>query len=279
MRVHHYIKNLLVFAPLACSGELFNTSKFIDCLVCFIGFCAVSSIVYIINDIKDADKDRLHPQKSKRPIASGEVSIKRSILMIAILGIVSIFCNLYLKNVVNAIFMYGYLFLNVLYSHGLKNIPILDIAILVSGFLIRIVCGSLSTSIVISNWLYLTVMALAMYLSLGKRRNEVKSNGCNTREVLKYYSVGFLDKGMMMSITLTNVFYALWSVDSNTINHYKNNYLLFTVPIVLFITLKYSMDVEEGTDGDPVEVLISDKILIAMCLLYFFVMFTVLYLV
>jgi 4-hydroxybenzoate polyprenyltransferase len=165
------------------------------------------------------------------------------------------------------------------YSFGLKNIPIIDITILVAGFLLRILYGALVTQITISNWLYLTVIALSFYFSLGKRRNELRniSDG-ETRQVLKAYPINFLDKNMGMCLTLANVVYALWSMDEKTKALYNNDYLIFTVPIVLLITMKYSLVVEGESDGDPVEVLLHDKVLLSLCVLYLAVMFLILYL-
>ena len=188
-------------------------------------------------------------------------------------------CNCITFHIVSTSLLALYLVLNLAYSFGLKNIPIVDITILVSGFLIRILYGAVITQITISNWLYLTVIAISFYFALGKRRNELKhiSSG-ETRQVLKAYPVSFLDKSMSMCLTLANTFYALWSMDEKTIATYNSKYLIFTVPIVLLITMKYSMAVEGESDGDPVEVLLHDKILLTLCVLYLAVMFMILYL-
>ena len=279
MRVHHYIKNLLVFAALACSGQLFNFKKLTFAVIAFIAFCMISSVVYIINDIRDKDKDRNHPTKCKRPIAAGLISVKNAYMLAAILLVVAVICNCINFNLTATLLLILYLVLNLAYSFGLKNIPILDISILVSGFLIRIIFGALVTGISISNWLYLTVIALSFYFALGKRRNEIKQNtNGETRQVLKAYPISFLDKSMGMCLTLANVFYALWSMDEKTMSFYNNKYLIFTVPIVLLITMKYSLNVEGDSDGDPVEVLLHDKILLILCVLYLMVMFLILYL-
>lgn len=279
MRVHHYIKNLLVFAALICSGQLFHVEKLIPGLAGFLAFCMVSSVVYIINDIRDKEKDRKHPTKCKRPIAAGTVSVKGACVLAAVLLAIAIICNCITFNIVSTLLLALYLILNLAYSFGLKNIPIVDITILVSGFLIRILYGAVITQITISNWLYLTVIAISFYFALGKRRNELKHIGSGeTRKVLKAYPISFLDKSMGMCLTLANTFYALWSMDEKTIAFYDNNYLVFTVPIVLLITMKYSMAVEGESDGDPVEVLLHDKILLALCVLYVSVMFMILYL-
>ena len=279
MRVHHYIKNFLIFAALACSGQLFHLEKLTAGIAAFIAFCMVSSVVYIINDIRDVEKDRKHPTKCKRPIAAGTVSVKSAWGLAIILMLIAIACNCLTFHVTSTLLLTLYLFLNLAYSFGLKNVPIVDVTILVAGFLIRILYGAFVTEITISNWLYLTVIALAFYFALGKRRNELKQIGDGeTRQVLNAYPVNFLDKNMGMCLTLANVFYALWSMDEKTMSFYNNEYLIFTVPIILLITMKYSLDIEGESDGDPVEVLLHDKVLLTLCVLYLAVMFVILYL-
>lgn len=279
MRVHHYIKNILVFAALACSGELFCMSKFLPNLAGFAAFCLTASIVYIINDIRDCEKDRFHPEKCKRPIASGAVSVKNAAVLASVLGAAVCIISAFIGNLKAAIILIVYLAINIAYSNGLKNVPLLDIVILVSGFMLRVLYGSVVTGISISNWLYLTVFVLAMYLSLGKRRNELKQLGDKkTRTVLKAYPLGFLDQGMTMCLTLTNVFYTFWSMDDATAKLYGNGRMVLTAPIVLLITMKYSMDVEGASDGDPVEVVMHDKMLMLLCVIYLLLMLMILYL-
>ena len=278
MRVHHYIKNFLVFAALVCSGQLFHLEKLASGISGFIAFCMTSSVVYIINDIRDQEKDRKHPTKCKRPIAAGTVSVKGAWVLAAVLLLIAVVCNGIAFDLTATSLLVLYLVLNLAYSFGLKNIPIVDITILVAGFLIRILYGALVTEITISNWLYLTVIALSFSFALGKRRNELKhiSEG-QTRQVLKAYPISFLDKSMGMCLTLANVFYALWSMDENTTSLYNSDSLVFTVPIVLLITMKYSLDIEGESDGDPVEVLLHDKVLLVLCVLYLAIMFLILY--
>lgn len=278
MRVHHYIKNLLVFAALACSGQLFAGDKLRNSVLAFASFCMISSTIYIVNDIRDREKDRKHPTKCNRPIASGVVPVHSAWILSILLFIIALICNYFTFRFQSTVLLLLYFVLNLSYSFGLKNIPLIDITILVSGFLIRVMYGAFVTDITISNWLYLTVIVLAFYFALGKRRNELKQVGNGeTRIVLKSYSVEFLDKSMNMCLTLANAFYALWSMDEKTVSLYQNNYLIFTVPIVLLITMKYSLDIEGNSDGDPVEVLIHDKVLIALCIFYLAVMFAILY--
>lgn len=279
MRPHHYIKNFLVFAALACSGQLFVPKKLVAGIGAFVAFCMVSSVVYIVNDIRDKEKDQKHPTKCKRPIAAGTVSVKGACCLAAVLTAIAAACNGLTFHWESTLLLILYLVLNLAYSFGLKNIPIVDVTILVAGFLIRILYGAVVTGITISNWLYLTVIAISFYFALGKRRNELKHiSAGETRKVLKAYPVSFLDKSMGMCLTLANAFYALWSMDEQTIASYDSNHLIFTVPIVLLITMKYSLNIEGESDGDPVEVLLHDKVLLALCVLYLAAMFTILYL-
>lgn len=281
IRVHHYIKNLLIFAPLVCSGQFFSLRgiNLYSAFMGFIAFCAVSSVIYIINDIQDREKDRNHPTKCNRPIASGALPVRNALILAIILLTVSVLCNSNVFHVSSSLLLLLYFIINLAYSFGLKNVPIVDISILVAGFLIRVLYGAVITNITVSNWLYLTVLATAFYFALGKRRNELKrAKNKDTRKVLKSYPENFLDKNMYMCLALANIFYALWSMDETTVAFYNNKYLVFTVPIVLLITMKYSINIEGDSDGDPVEVLLHDKVLLGLCAIYLTIMFLILYL-
>lgn len=277
MRVHHYIKNLLVFGALICSGQFFDFEKLRSGILGFFAFCMVSSTVYVINDIKDADKDKHHPTKCQRPIASGAVSAKAACILACLLLLLAAVSNFCVYHLSSTLLLILYLLLNLAYSYGLKDIPLVDTAILSGGFLIRILYGAVITDIAVSNWLCLTVVVAALYFALGKRRNEAKLLGDGTRKVLSAYPPNFLDRSMNMCLTLANVFYSLWSMDAKTVSHYGNEHLVLTAPMVLFITLKYGLDIDGNSDGDPVEVLLHDKALLAMCAFYATTMFTILY--
>ena len=279
MRVHHYIKNLLILAALACSGQFFSCDKLAAGLFGLLSFCMMPSVVYIVNDIRDIEKDKVHPTKCGRPIASGAVSVRNARILAAVLLVGAVLFNFLTFNVSSTLLMVLYLLLNLAYSFGLKNIPLIDVTILVSGFLIRVLYGAIITEITISNWLYMMVIAIAFYFALGKRRNELKKiNSGETRKVLRAYPADFLDRSMYMCLALANVFYALWSMDEKTARMYSNSSLVWTFPIVLLITLRYSMNIEGDSDGDPVEVLLHDKVLLTLCAVYLTVMFMILYL-
>lgn len=278
MRVHHYMKNLLVFAALVCSGQLFVPAKLCAGVLGFFAFCAASSAIYIINDIRDCEKDRLHPTKCRRPIASGAVPVRNASILAVVLFVLAALLIAPVFKLSAALLLLLYIVLNLAYSFGIKNVPIADITVLAAGFVIRVIYGAQLTEILISNWLYLAVFAMSFYLALGKRRGELiqVTNG-DTRSVLKAYPLDFLNRSMTMCLTLGNVFYALWSMDQVTTAFYHNRLLIFTVPIVLLITLKYSLTIDTASDGDPVEVLIHDRALLLLVLLYLAIMLGILY--
>jgi 4-hydroxybenzoate polyprenyltransferase len=275
MRVKHYLKNVLVALPVIFAGVALHPTNILKTLIAFITFSLTSSIIYIINDIRDVEKDRKHPVKKKRPIASGEVSIKAAVIL-AILLFVATIAILYFSGL---LFNYGvlvllvYFVLNLGYSFGLKDIPLVDITILASGFVLRALYGGLLLNIDLSNWLFLTVLSGSFYMALGKRRNElIKLEGKETRKVLKYYTKEFLDKNMYMFLSLSIVFYSLWSTLG-----VDNRFFKFSSILVILILMKYSLNVEQDSLGDPIEVILGDKILIILAFIYAAYCFAVLY--
>ena len=279
MRLHHYLKNGLIFAPLIFSGNLFDRELLYNTTLGFIAFCLIASVVYIINDIQDVEADRLHPTKSKRPLAANLIPLRNAKVLVVFLVLVAAIINVYAasNSLLAWVTLILYLVLNIAYSNGLKNYPIIDIAILVSGFVLRVLYGAGITEIEISNWLYLTVISMSFYLGLGKRRNELVRQKNVSRKVLKYYNHNFLDKNMYMSLALTITFYALWTVDPVTIARLSNDLLVWTVPLVMLICMKYSLNIEGDSDGDPVEVILKDKVLLGMVIAFCLIALGIIY--
>lgn len=276
MRVHHYVKNILLFVALVCSGQILELGQVVRCLWGFGAFCAIASAIYFLNDLRDFEKDRRHPVKCHRPIASGQISPKQARCCIIGLLLIAMLCNSRVFHLGASALLMLYFVLNLAYSFGLKNYPLVDVTILVSGFLIRVVYGAIICGISVSNWLYLTVIAVSFYLALGKRRNELTGQkGNDTRHVLQYYSESFLDKSMYMCLGLSNMFYALWTMDKAGTG--AGSPIIWTVPLVLLISLKYSLTIEGESDADPVEVLLHDKFLLTLCALFTLYFVAILY--
>ncbi len=260
IRPKHWIKNLLILLPLLCSGQFFQRARLLPGILAFFAFSLLASSIYIINDIRDRENDRKNPSKCARPIASGAVSVSSALVLFAVILALALVCGVFANKgrILCWVIFLLYFFLNLIYSFGGKNVPLLDIAILVSGFLLRVVYGGMVTGISLSHWLCLTVTAAAFYLSLGKRRGELLKNPDNPRPVLRYYSRDFLEKNMYMSVALSIVFYALWTVDASSISRFGTTALVWTVPLVILLFMRYSLIVEDKTDGDPVEVIFHD---------------------
>ena len=250
IRVKHWIKNLLIFLALVFSGELLEKGQLFKVINAFCAFSLMASIIYIINDIKDRENDKKHKTKCKRPIASGAISV----IVVSKMNKMAI------------MLMTRYFILNLAYSLELKNVPLIDLLILVSGFIIRVILGGVVIDVKISNWLFLTVLSMSFYLGLGKRRGEIIKNGNTSRKVLQYYSKEYLDKSMIMFLTMTIIFYSLWVIGDNL--YVNENMLIWTIPLVITIIMKYSMNIESVSDGDPIEVVYKDKTLIFLIFLY-----------
>lgn len=285
IRVKHWFKNLLIFLPLVFSLNLFKFDYLICSILAFFVFCFSSSIVYIINDICDIEKDRKHPIKKNRPLASGKISKKNAKILILILVVFDIILFLlmyhnYSISMINCILIpLVYIIMNILYSKMLKNIPIIDVCILMLGFLFRVLYGGLAIGIFVSKWLYLMIVFGSFYMGFGKRRNEIIKNGSNSRKVLSLYTKEFLDKNMYVALSLAIVSYSLWSVDSETISRVGNDYLFWTIPLVMVILQLYSLNIEGDSHGDPIDVILSDKMLLGVGILYGAVMILLLYVI
>ncbi len=266
LRVKHYIKNILVFLPLIFSSNLLNYNKLVIVILAFIVFSFTSSIIYIINDIRDKEKDKNHEVKRFRPIASGDIKVKEAIIIAIILFIINLLILISINKLfdISSIVLMAYLIINILYSLGLKNIPIVDVTIVSIGFVLRVLYGGLIVDITVSSWLFYTILSISFYMALGKRRNElIKSDKFDARDVLNHYNKDFLDKNMYMFQTLSIVFYSLWSILGT------NNILFkYSVIIVILLLMKYSMNLENDSSGDPVDVILGDKILILLGIMY-----------
>ena len=282
LRVHHYLKNGLIFLPLLFSGSLFQVQLLIETVVGYISFCLIASSIYIYNDIQDIEKDKLHPLKKNRPIASGVISKKKATIVGVIVFLLALFIQLggylYFHNVgfiYATIIMLIYFVMNVFYSKGLKNIPIIDVMILAFGFVLRVLYGGALTDTEISNWLFLTVLSICMFAGFGKRRNEMIKNKSQSRKVLQEYMKNFLDKSMYLFLSLALVFYSLWC--TNGFRFMETNLLTYSVLFVIFIVLKYALTIEQDSYGDPIDVILKDKTLMVVSTIYIVYMVVAIY--
>jgi len=278
MRVKHCVKNVLIFLPIFFDHSIFQQDLFLKALLGFCAFSCMASGIYAINDVFDVECDKNHPVKCKRPVASGAITKKGAVVFAIILIILGYAFCVWASPIhqANAYIIYSlYFLLNIIYCVGKgKDIPILDIVILASGFMFREMFGAAICGIKISHWLYLVTISGAFYLGLGKRRNEMSSSTEVKRSVLNYYTMNFLDKNMYVYMGIMIIFYSLWCADYTELTAK----LIWTIPMIMILFMRYSMLVEEEhQDGDPVEIIFGDKLLLLLITIYIIVLFLIMY--
>ena len=263
IRIKHWVKNLLIYATMFLAMQV-TLGNFGRLTIGFFAFSFMSSVVYIINDIIDKEKDSKHEVKKNRPIASGRISVRLAIILASTLFVIALVLNYLIAGFDIKLFavLIGYLLLNIAYSFKVKNMVLIDVLCIVLGFVARLYYGSLIVSIEISKYLYLTVMFASFFLGFGKRRNELINLNDVARPSLKNYNKNFLDKNMYVSLALTVTFYSLWAISQDGI------LFLVSVPVLSMIFFKYSLTIEGESFGDPVDVVFSDKALLAYILIY-----------
>lgn len=263
IRVKHWIKNFLIFLPLIFSHS-FDKIDFINIILGFLSFSFISSFVYIINDIKDLNNDKKHPKKKFRPLASNKISITSAIKISIILLIISLVVNYFITRSFfdkASLVLVGYLIINILYSFGMKNMQILDVVLLATGFILRVYYGAFIIDVPVSNWLFLTILNVSLYLGLGKRKKELLIKD-DVRKVLKHYDETFLDKFMNICLTLVIVFYSLWVIEQEI------KFLFLSIPIVMIIFMQYMLYMDKSDEGDPITILFENKTMILTCCTY-----------
>lgn len=252
MRPHHWIKNLVVFGAAIFSGHLGRGSLY-EATLAFFAFCMIASTIYIMNDIFDCNADREHPSKKSRPIASGQLPIEvAAVWAMLILGL-----GLIAALRVNPAFLYiitAYTMLQVFYNLFLKRQPILDILSIAMGFVLRALGGAYAVGVLASSWFILCVWLLALYLGIEKRKAEIKSLGEKTvtRHVLSFYSLPWLTR--MESIVTSSILmsYSLWAVLEA-----KSQWMLISIPFVIYGLFKYQFLTESGAGEAPEKTLIK----------------------
>lgn len=271
MRCKSYIKNFFVFIPLFYSTQILDLNQLSKSIIAFISFSLIASTVYVVNDIMDIEKDKMHETKRNRPLASGALSIKYGICLAIFTFMLSLTLASSLSYKVLIVVM-TYFILNFAYSVKLKNVPIIDVFIIASGFILRVFAGSLAINVVVSNWLFIVVFSLSLFLGFSKRYSEIILNpNFETRPILKSYGKEFLKAAVWTCMSLTTVFYSLWCIDQYRIEKVDTMNLLFTVPIVIYAFLEYLLYIESGNDGDPVVMIYENKKIIIAVILYIIV--------
>ncbi len=269
IRVKHWIKNGFVFVPLVFSKHLFNKEYFVETLIAFFAFSVASSIVYVINDIRDVDSDRAHTKKKNRPIASGKISFNAAYAILLTLIVLISGISFLLPNEFNII-LTAYILLNIAYTFFLKKIVLLDLISIAAGFMLRVLGGASAISVEVSTWLILTTLFVSLFLAVMKRRSEIESQGENaTRKVLESYSIKFIDQISSITAAAVIICYALYSVSERTLQFFHTEYLVYTTIFVIYGIFRYLYLVHNMQKGeDTSEIIFTDVPTLINLILY-----------
>jgi 4-hydroxybenzoate polyprenyltransferase len=298
-RPRQWLKNLSIFAAPLFAGSLFADHKLVLLIQAFIAFCLISSGAYFLNDIIDASKDRQHPIKKNRPIASGKLSLGFSWIMVFVLMLTSILYSFQFIGGYFALTLIFYVFIQLSYSLYFRNVIILDSLVVASGFVIRVFAGGFASNTSISSWLALTTIGISLLLAFGKRRSEktilakYKDAGIepNTRVTLKHYPDSLLDSMISMSATYTIITYSLFAFQISPQGASKAlsgilpsilkgpKWMMLSIPLVIYGVARYLYVIYEKEEGEsPERVLLSDKSLLFVVLLWGTFVLSVIYL-
>jgi 4-hydroxybenzoate polyprenyltransferase len=280
MRLHQWIKNLFIFAALVFSIHLREVGDILRTVGGFFCFSFVSSGVYIFNDIIDLESDKQHPVKSKRPLPSGLISkstATASSIVLLLLGGAGAFMLMPSFSVLIA----AYVVINICYSLVLKNVVILDVMTIASGFVLRVLAGALLIGVPPSEWLVMCTILLSLFLGFAKRRNELvlldaKAN--SHRSVLQQYSPYFLDQMIGIVTASTVMSYALYTMSEETIRKFHSQNLIYTLPFVLYGIFRYLYLVHKGEGGgNPSKLALTDKPLLINIVLWVVCVIAIIY--
>lgn len=266
MRPHQWVKNLFVLAPLVFGRRLTDLEAIARCVGAAAVFSLLSGAVYLANDVADAERDRLHPAKRLRPVASGALPARVALGAVFLLAIGALAGALWLDPWLLAVVLaYGILMAG--YSAGLKRILVLDAMLIAAGFVLRVVGGAVAAGVEASHWLIVCAFLLALYLAFAKRRQELlllAGNASRHRSVLAGYSAGYLDQVTNILLGCAIVSYALYTVAPETIARFGTDRLIYGTAFVIYGLLRYLALVQQGRGGeDPSRAVLSDKPLIA----------------
>jgi 4-hydroxybenzoate polyprenyltransferase len=282
MRPKQWTKNLIIYAGLVFDGQLLMLGSFLRVTVSYFLLCLVASTIYIINDIVDIESDRQHPRKKNRAIPSGQLPIRTAIIAAIILPIFSLAVAISYSPQF-AVVLVIYFVLHVLYSFSLKNIVIIDIMAITAGFVLRVAAGVVVVKVAnFSPWLYACTGLLALFLAIGKRRQELvmlAENAHNVRVTYKDYNLPLLDDMLRLVTTSTFIAYLLYTIEAPTIKVANTNTALVTVPFVLYGFFRYLYLIHvKGEGSAPDEVLLQDLPLLITIVLWGLTFVIILYL-
>ncbi len=279
LRPRQWTKNLLLFVGVVFAVRLFDTGALVTSLIAFLVFCAVSSAVYLMNDLLDAGADRQHPRKRTRPIASGRLSAIVAVVAAAVLAIAGLSVAFAMRPEFGAI-VAAYLVLNGAYNLGLKRVLLIDLFTLAAFYVLRAVAGAVAIAVPISPWLYLCTILAALFLGLAKRRHELillGDSAADHRLILREYSAPLLEQMITIVTASLIMAYSLYTFSADNLP--DDHTMMLTIPIVVFGIFRYLFLVHRrDAGGSPEDLLLGDRPLAATVVALALVSVAVLYL-
>ncbi len=271
LRPQQWIKNGFLFAALLFSKKLLNPASILQAVLAFLSFCLVTGAVYIFNDLIDIDEDRLHPKKSKRPLAAGELDKNTAIIALAVFMTAGVAVAISL-NWLFLLALLSYVLLQLFYTLWLKHVVILDIFSIAMGFMIRVVAGGLAIRVDISDWLIVCTAFLSLFLAMGKRRHELlilDKDAVLHRPILREYSPSLLDQMISVVTSSTLIAYCLYTISDVTAAKFGTRNLVLTVPFVLYGIFRYLYLIyRKESGGSPEELIVGDPPLLISVFLW-----------
>lgn len=266
LRPKQWVKNLFVVVPLFFSKNLGDISVVFHVLIAFVLFCLFSGSIYLLNDVVDLERDRGHQKKCRRPIAAGLISKRTALLSAGILAVISICGSLWLD--IDFLFIgLIYLFINLAYIFFVRDLILLDVMFIASGFVLRVIAGGIVVNVPSSHWILMSTIFLALFLGFTKRRGEhallKEALSKQHRPVLREYNIQLLDQFLVISATAAIISYSLYTVSDYALERFGTYNLVYTTPFVMFGIFYYLFLVQtEGLGDSPTEVLFTDKTLL-----------------
>ncbi len=281
LRVNQWVKNGFLFLPIFFDKQLLNLPELVNTIFGAFAFAFTSSVVYVVNDYFDREKDKLHPKKKYRPLASGTIKPPLAFAIAFLSLAIGVSIALYLQSIELLIVLAIYLVLNFLYSSGLKHVSLLDIFILAFGYVLRVYAGGFATSIQPSEWLILMSLLLALFLALAKRRDDVilfESSGKVTRKAIDGYNQSFFNTALSMLGGIMVVTYSIYVLSPETEARFGSQYLYLTVIFILAGVLRYlQITLVQHDSGSPVKLLYTDRFLQTTILLWLVSLYLIIY--
>ena len=280
LRPRQWVKNLFVFGGLLFGQQLFYPPAVWAALAAFVVFCGLSGAIYLLNDVADRDKDRLHPDKRMRPIASGRLSVRVALIAAAVLIVSGLAAAVWVSRPF-ALVALAYVVLLSAYSAWLKHVVIVDVLVVAIGFVLRAAAGALAIGVAISGWLLICTILLVLFLALGKRRHEVltlEESAARHRPILAEYSAGLLDQMIAVVTASTVTAYALYTMSPETVAKFHTSLLPATLPFVLYGVFRYLyLLYHRQLGGNPSDMVVRDRALVLNTLLWLIVVLLIIY--